>query len=156
MKPVIPSTYCLLPFLKPRKTPNEEIQIDFGGPVYDEKTEKSFLVACVNRFSILLSEEVYKHAKANNAQKTIQGHILIHGVPRRIRPANRQIGKQISNFCEQNNFGAIPAPINDQIRKKLSYQQIAKIKFLGHDTVQGTTVTPEGKWEDQDRSDAEV
>ena len=46
----------------------------------------------------------------------LQNYHLLHGVLRRIRFVQTwcKIGKQIINFCEQNNIKVIMASINDQ------------------------------------------
>ena len=33
------------------KVPNEKIQIDFGGPIYNEKSQEIYFLAGIDRFS---------------------------------------------------------------------------------------------------------
>ena len=113
LKPVIPSTKCNP--IKPCSEPNEEIQLDFEGPIYNERNHEVYFLAFIERFSKFLSVEVCQHANANSIQKFLRNYILLQGVPRRIHfdQARCQIGKQISNFYKQHNINVIAAPIND-------------------------------------------
>ena len=44
--------------LKLCNVPNKEIQIDFGGPIYNEKNQEVFFLACIDRFSEFPTAEV--------------------------------------------------------------------------------------------------
>ena len=55
--------------LKLCKVPNEEIQIDFGGPIYNEKNQEIYFLACIDRFSKFLTAEVFDRANADNILK---------------------------------------------------------------------------------------
>ena len=72
--------------LKLCKVPNEEIQIDFGGPIYNEKNQEVFFLACKDRFSKFPTAELFDRAKAENILKfLLQDYVLLHGIPRTIR-----------------------------------------------------------------------
>ena len=71
--------------LKLCKVPNEEIQIDFGGPIYIEKNQEVYFLACIDRFSKFPTAEVFHRAKADNILKFSQEDVLLHGIPRSIR-----------------------------------------------------------------------
>ena len=49
LKSVIPATK-FYPHV-PRVEPNQEIQIDFGGPIFDEKGNEGYFLAAIDRFS---------------------------------------------------------------------------------------------------------
>ena len=82
------------------KLPNGEIQIDFGGPTYNEKNQEVYFLACTDRFSKFPTAEVFDRAYAGNILKFLQGYVLLHGIPRRTRldQARYQTGQQIKNF----------------------------------------------------------
>ena len=71
--------------LKLCKFPNEEFQIDFGGPIYNEKNQEVSFLACIDRFSKFPTAEVFDKANADNILKFLHEHVLIHGIPRSIR-----------------------------------------------------------------------
>ena len=52
--------------LKLCKVPNEDIQIDIGGPIYNEKNQEIYFLACIDRFSKFPTAEVFARANADN------------------------------------------------------------------------------------------
>ena len=97
------------------KVPNEEIQIEFGGPIYNEKNEEVYFLACIDQFSNFPTAEVFDTANADNILKFLQEYVLLHGIPRSIRvdQARCKTGNQIKAICSQNNIQLIEAPIHD-------------------------------------------
>ena len=63
--------------------PNEEIQIDFGGP--SEKDQDIYFLACIDRFSKYHTVEVFDKSNEPNVVKFLDEYIQIHGVRRNIR-----------------------------------------------------------------------
>ena len=57
LKSIIPSSKWAP--LKLYKLPNEEIQIDFVGPIYNEKNQEVYFLACIDRFSKFPTAEVF-------------------------------------------------------------------------------------------------
>ena len=126
---------CIIPAskwapLKLCKVPNEEIQIDFGGPIYNEKNQDVYFLACIDRFSKFPTAEVFDRDNTDNILKFLQEYILLHGIPRSIRldQARSQTGHQIKAFCNQNNIKLIEAPINDHRAIGLVERPIQTIK----------------------------
>ena len=97
------------------KVPNEENQIDFGRPIYDEKNQEVYFLASIDRFSKFPTAEVSDRANPENILKFLQEYVLLRGIPRTIRldQAQCNIGHQIKVFCNQNNMQLIVAPIHD-------------------------------------------
>ena len=91
--------------LKLCKKPNEEIQINFGGPIYNEKNQVYFL-ECIDRFSKFTTTENFDRANAQNILKLLQEYALLDGIPRTIRldQAQCQIDQQIKAFCNKKNY----------------------------------------------------
>ena len=83
--------------LKLCKVQNEEIQIDFGGPIYNENSQKIYFLACIGRFSEFPTAEVFDRANAEDILKFLQEYVLLQGVPRTIRLYQAQC--QIKAFC---------------------------------------------------------
>ena len=92
------------------------MQLDFGGPVYNETNQDILFLRFIDRFSRFPSAEVCEHGNANGIEQILQNYILLYDIPRRIRlnQACCQVGSWISNFCEQQNIEIIEEPINDQ------------------------------------------
>ena len=51
------------------KGPTEAIQIDFGGPIINEKTQGMYFLSCNDRFSKYPTAEVLFNAIANNVHQ---------------------------------------------------------------------------------------
>ena len=83
--------------LKPAKTfhtaqtlpnlsgPNQELQLDFTGPILDDKGSKIFLLVAVDRFSNFLSIFITKATGAKKVTKILASYIRIHVIPQSIR-----------------------------------------------------------------------
>ena len=101
--------------MKPCVEPNEEIQIDFGGPIVDGKGREIYFLACIDRFSKFPSLKLYNNANATNVEHFLNKYMSIHGVPRSIRmnQARCQKGNIIRDLCNRNNNKIIFAPAND-------------------------------------------
>ena len=128
LKPVIPAkqfkahTPCIVP--------NQKIQIDFAGPINNEKDHEIYILTCIDRFSKYPSAELVDNAISSNVIKFLDNYIQIHGVPRslRIDQARCLVGNQVKNFCTKNNIQLIPAPANDHRAIGLVERLIGTIK----------------------------
>ena len=110
--------------------PNEEIQIDFGGPITNEKDQDILFLACIDRFSKYLTVKVFDKANGPNVIKFLDEYIQIHGDPRNIRldQARCLIGYKVKKFCEQHNINIITAPANNHRAIGLLERLIQTIK----------------------------
>ena len=95
--------------------PNQEIQIDFAGPIINEKEHEIYILTCIDRFSKYPSAEIFENANASNVINFLDNYIHAHGVPRslRIDQARCRIGTQVKKFWSKNNITLIAAPAND-------------------------------------------
>ena len=94
---------------------NEEIQIDFAGPITNEKDQGIHFFACIDRFSKYPTVEVFDKANGPNVNKFLDEYNQKHGVPRNIRLGEARcfIGYKLKNFCKQQNINIITASAND-------------------------------------------
>ena len=87
---------------KPFIVPIQEIQIDFAGPIYNEKDHEIYILTCIDRFSKYTFAEIFDNANASNVIKFLDNYIqYINGVPRSLRldQARCIIGNQVKNFA---------------------------------------------------------
>ena len=110
--------------------PNEEIQIDFGGAITNEKGQVTHFLACIDRFSKYPTVGVFEKANKPNVIKFLDEYIHIHGVPRNIRldQARCLIGYNVKNFCKQHNINIFTAPANDHRANGLVERLMQTIK----------------------------
>ena len=115
---------------KPCIVPNQEIQIDFAGPINNEKEHQIYILICIDRFSKYPSAEIFDNANATNVLKFLDNYIHVHGVPisLRIDQARCLKGNQVKNFCTKNNITLIPAPATDHRAIGLVERLISTIK----------------------------
>ena len=128
LKPVVPASKWKP--LQTCKEPNEEIQIDFGGPITNEKDQDFYFFACIDRFSKFPTVEIFEKANGPNVLKFLDDYIHIHGVPRNIRldQARCLIGNKLKTFCKQHNINILTAPVNDHRAIGLEERLIQTIK----------------------------
>ena len=110
--------------------PNQEIQIDFGGPIFDEKGNEVYFLAAIDRFSKYPTAYIYDKANGPNVLKFLDMYIETHGTPRSIRldQAKCLIGHQVKTFCNKNNIEIIEALVNDHRAIGLVERLIQTIK----------------------------
>ena len=82
---------------------NQEIQIDFAGPINNEKDHEFYILKCIDRFSKCPSAEIFENANASNVIKFLNNYIHIHGVPRSLRryQARCLIGNQVKKIVQK-------------------------------------------------------
>ena len=101
--------------LPPCSEPNEEIQLDFGGPIFDGQGREVYFLACIDRSSKFLTLKLVSSANGPNIEKFLNKYIMQHGVPRNIRldQARCLRGNRLQQLCKRNNIELIYAPAND-------------------------------------------
>ena len=98
LKPNLPKTEQN--HLPPLNSPNEEIQLDFIGPITEEN----------RRFYILLSIDRYsKWPDGETSVKFLQQYIQLNGIPKTIRTAKASAftGRFFREFCKKNYISII-------------------------------------------------
>ena len=110
--------------------PNQENQIDFGGPIFDEKGNEIYFLAAIGRFSKYPTAFIYDNANGPNVLRFLDMYIENHGIPRSIRlgQAKCSVGNQVKTFCNKNNIDIIEAPVNDHRAIGLVERRIQTIK----------------------------
>ena len=110
--------------------PNDEIQIDFGGPILNEKSIEQYFITSIDRYTKYPIAEIVNNASGPNVLKFLNEYIYQHGVPRTIRldQARCFTGKKFDIFCTENNITPIYAPANDHRAIGLVERNIQTIK----------------------------
>ena len=110
--------------------PNKEIQIDFGGPIFDERGNEVYFLAAIGRFSKYPTAYIYEKANGPNVLKFLDMYSETHGIPRSIRldQAKCLVGNQGKTFCNKKKIDIIEAPVNDHRAIGLVERLIQTIK----------------------------
>ena len=111
------------------RTPNEEIQIDFGGPILNEKDKEIYFLTCIDRYSKYPTVEIFEKANGTNV-KFLREYAYNHGTPRTIHldQATCLVGKQVTSYCNENNIDILDAPVGDHRAIGLVERMIQTIK----------------------------
>ena len=128
--------------LKPAKTflteqtlpilslPNQELQLDFAGPIVDDKGSKIFLLVTIDRFSKFPSVLINKTTGAKKVAKLLASYIRIHGIPQSIRTYHGSGLKNdlVQQFCSSKDIKHILSPVGDHRGSDLVERSIQTIK----------------------------
>ena len=126
LKPIIPK-FKWYPH-KACQEPNDEIQIDFGGPILNDQNKDIYFLTCIDRYSKYPTVRIFEKANGANVVKFLRHYAYTHGNPRTIRldQATCLVGKQVTNYCNENNI--IDAPVGDHRAIGLVERMIQTIK----------------------------
>ena len=64
---------------------NEEIQIEFGGPILKEKDKEIYFLRCIYRYSKYPTAEIFEKANGTNVVQFLREYAYNHVIPRTIR-----------------------------------------------------------------------
>ena len=101
--------------MEPVVEPNEEVQLDFAGPLPDEINREAYILVAVDKCSKFPTAKVVSNTTADIAIKFMQRYISNNGVPRRLRCDQAQTfrAKKFQLFCNSNNIKLLFAPVDD-------------------------------------------
>ena len=111
--------------------PNEEIQIDFGGPITNDKDKYIYFLTCIDRYSKYPTVRIFDNANGVKVVKFLRDYAYTHEIPRTIRLDQKAIcliGKQVTNYCNENNINILDAPVGDHRAIELVERMIQTIK----------------------------
>ena len=115
LKPI--TTKSELGTLPKLSEPNEELQIDFAGPIVDTKNNNNehYILAAVDRFSRYPSALVHTNCDTQTAIEFLNQYCKFHGIPRSIRCDQAQAFKSraFEIYCKEKNIKLIFYPTHD-------------------------------------------
>ena len=108
-------TFRSLLQLPPLVAPNDELQLDFAGPLQDEKGRKVFILVAVDRFSKFPSALLTKNTGSKNVVKFLEAYKRIYGIPKSIRTDHGSGFKSTlpKEFCKNLGIDHILCPVGD-------------------------------------------
>ena len=113
------------------KEPNEEIQMDFAGPIpYKNSTQNNYILVTVDRLSRFPHAETFHNCDTETAIEHLEKYCRLHGIPRSIRcdQALAFKAKEFEIFCKNRNIKLILAPSVDHRGTGLIERLIQTIK----------------------------
>ena len=114
LKPVIPVKQYQSH--KPCLDSNQEIKIDFTGPINNNREQKTYFLTFFDRFPKYTPIKLFENKKTSNLKKILDNYIQFHAVPcsLTIDQVHCLIGNQVKKFCIKININLIFAPANDR------------------------------------------
>ena len=94
--------------------PNEEVQLDFAGPLPDELNKDAYILVAIDKSSKFPTTKFVSNTTAYIAIKFMQRYISNNGVRGQLGCNQAQIfrAKTIQLFCNTNNIKLLFAPVN--------------------------------------------
>ena len=129
LKPIIPKNQ--LGDLPKLNEPNEEIQMDFAGPIpYKNSTQNNYILVTVDRLSRFPHAETFHNCETETAIDYLEKYCKLHGIPRSIRCDQAQAfkAKEFDIFCKNKNIKLILAPAGDHRATGMVERLIQTIK----------------------------
>ena len=110
--------------------PNEEIQLDFTGPLPDENDKEVYILVGVDRFSRFPYAKIVSNNRADTIIRFMQNHIVNLGVPRKMRFDQAQgfRAKKFLIFCKTDSIKLIFAPVDDHRARGMVERLIRTLK----------------------------
>ena len=101
LKPIAPKkSLGILPKLS---EPNEEVQLDFAGPIpFREHKQNCYILVSVDRLTRYPNAEVFKDCDTQTALNYLEEYCQFHGIPRSLRCDQAQAFKarELELFCK--------------------------------------------------------
>ena len=96
-------------------SPNEEIQIDFAGPLYPDQKTNTYILVAIDRYSKFPTAMITKTTSTNKIVKFVSEFIATFGTPKLIRvdqfPSFKS--KELENYCTGQGIDLEYCPIDD-------------------------------------------
>ena len=110
--------------------PNQELQLDFAGPILDDKGSKIFLLVAIDRFSKFPSALISKTTGAKKVTNFLESYVRIHGLPQSIRMDHGSGFKNnlVQEFCSSRGIKHVLSPVGDHRGSGLVERTIQTIK----------------------------
>ena len=101
--------------MEPVVEPNEEVQLDFAGPLPDELNRDAYILVAIDKWSNFPTAKVVTSTTADIAIEFIQRYISNNEIPQKMRCDQAQTfrAKKFQLFCHTNNIKLLLAPVDD-------------------------------------------
>ena len=113
--------------------PNEEVDLEFAGPLDKSWGNSKYLLLCIDRFSKFPSAKVLNNTAASSILTFMTDYCHLHGFPKSIRADHGSCFNSFDfrNFCEKNNSKLILCTVGDHrsngVVERLIYTVKAKL-----------------------------
>ena len=132
IKSVIPNSQ--ISELPPLSEPNEELDLDFAGPLDSYWGSNKYILLCIDRFSKFPSAKITSSTSSKTVIEFLQDYIFLHGIPYSIRVdhATCFTSQDFKSFCDSNNIKIIFCTVGDHRSNGLVEKLVhtVKVKLL--------------------------
>ena len=132
LKTVIPNSQ--ISEVPPLSEPNEELNLDFAGPLDSYWGANKYILLCIDRFSKFPSAKITSSTSSKTVIECLQDYIFLHGIPYSIRVdhATCFTSQDFKLFCDSNNIEIIFCTVGDHRSNGLVEKLVhtVKVKLL--------------------------
>ena len=132
LKTVIPNSQ--ISELPPLLEPNEELNLDFAGPLDSYWGSNKYILFYIDRFSKFPSAKTTSSTSTKTVIEFLQDYIFLHGIPYSIRVDHATFftSQDFKLFCDSNNIKIIFCTVGDHRSNGLAEKlvHLVKIKLL--------------------------
>ena len=116
--------------MEPVVEPNEEVQLDFAGPLSDELNRDAYILAAMDKWSKFPTAKVVSNTTADIAIQFMQRYISNNGVPRRLGCDQAQTfrAKKFQLLLNSNHIKLLFAPVDDHRARGVVERVIQTLK----------------------------
>ena len=109
---------------------NEEINLDFAGPLDASWGNNKYILLCIDRYTKFPSAEIVNKTSTRNVISFLNDYCHLHGFPRKIRVDHGScfLSHDFKNFCDKFNIEIIYCTVGDHRSNGLVERLVYKIK----------------------------
>ena len=110
--------------------PNEELQLDYAGPLLDSLGNSTYILVAIDRYSKYPSAMITRSTGGRKIIKFLKSYIQQHSIPKSIK-TDQYSGfknKLVQNFCQEKNIAQYFCPVGDHRGCGLVERSIQTIK----------------------------
>ena len=109
---------------------NEELNLDFAGPLDTFWGKHKYILLCIDRFTKFPSAKILNNTSANSVISFLNDYCHLHAIPRKIRVDHGSCfsSHDFKNFCKKINIEIIYCTVGDHRSKGLVERLVYTIK----------------------------
>ena len=109
---------------------NEEINLDFAGPLDASWGNNKYILLCIDRYTKFPSAKIVNNTSTRNVISFLNDYCHLHGFPRKIRVDHGScfLSRNFKNFCDKFDIGIIYCTVGDHRSNGLVERLVHTIK----------------------------
>ena len=129
LKSIIPNSQ-ISEIPPPLLEPNEELNLDFAGPLDSYSGSNKYILFCIDRVSKFPSPKITSSTSSKTVIEFLQVYTFLHGIPYSIRVdhASCFTSQDFKLFCDSNHIKIIFCTVGDHRSNGLNEKLVHTVK----------------------------